>query len=95
MVWNNFLKVIHWLKKGICWNIGNGKYVLTGIDPFISDNGCPYLPSKITEHLAWIDMRTLDVLKRPKWEILKFCFLLNARDLGLSGQWEDKWDTFI
>ena len=40
-------------------------------------------------------MRTLDVLKRPKWEILKGGYWLNARYLGLSGQWVDKWDTFI
>ena len=48
VVWSSFLKVIHWLKKGICWNIGNGKNILIGIDPFIRDNDCPYLPTKIT-----------------------------------------------
>ena len=41
---NSFLKVIHWLKKRICWNIGNGKSVFTRIDPFVGDNDCPFLP---------------------------------------------------
>ena len=40
-------------------------------------------------------MRTLDVLKRPNWEIVKGGYWLNARDLGISGEWEDKWDCFI
>ena len=40
-------------------------------------------------------MRTLDVLKRPNWAILKGGYWLNARDLGLTGQWIDKWDSFI
>ena len=32
---------------------------------------------------------------RPKWAILKGGYWLNARDLELSGQWKDKWDSYI
>ena len=56
------MKVIHWLKKGISWNIGNGKYILIGIDPFIGDGGQTYLPTEIIENLDWIDMKTLNVM---------------------------------
>ena len=37
IVWNSFLKVLHWLKKGISWYISNGKSVITRIDPFVGD----------------------------------------------------------
>ena len=39
MIWSSMMKVIHWLKKGISWNIGNGKNILIGIDPSIGDLG--------------------------------------------------------
>ena len=52
IVWTSFLKVNHLLNKGICWNIGNGKSVITGIDPFVGDKDCPYFPEEITEHLS-------------------------------------------
>ena len=48
MVQNSLLTVIHWMKKGICWNIGNGKSVFTSIDPFVGDNDCPFFPEEIT-----------------------------------------------
>ena len=68
---------------------------LTGIDPYIGDNDHPYLPVEITEHLAWIHMKTMDVLQRPKWAILKGGYWLNVRDLGLSGHRVVQWDTYI
>ena len=37
----------------------------------------------------------MDVLKRPKWAILKGGYWLNARYLGLNGQWAVKWDSYI
>ena len=95
VIWSSMMKVIHQLKKGISWNIGNGKNILIGIDPFIGDNGCPYLPTDFIEHLAWIDMRTMDVMMRSKWAILKGGYWLNARDPGLSGKWAVKWDFYI
>ena len=39
-------------------------------------------------------MKTLNVMVRPKWAIFKGGYWLNAIDLGLSGQWADKWDSY-
>ena len=39
IVWSSIMKVIHWLKKGIRWNIEIGKNILIAIDPFIGDSG--------------------------------------------------------
>ena len=30
IIWNSFLKVFHWIKKGISWDIGNGKTFILG-----------------------------------------------------------------
>ena len=38
IIWNNFLKVFHRLKMGIHWDIGDGKNVYIGVDPFIGYN---------------------------------------------------------
>ena len=62
-MWINFLKAIHSLKKGICWEIGNGKSVITGVDPFIEDKDNSCLSLGIIEHLDWINMKTMDLLK--------------------------------
>ena len=95
VVWTSFLKVNHWLKKHICWNIGNGKSVFVGIDPFVGDKDCPYLLEEITEHLSWINMKTMDILKRPKWYVLKGVYWLNTRDLGLTSIWVVQGDSSI
>ena len=39
-------------------------------------------------------MKTLNVMVRSKWAILKGGYQLNAIDMGLSGQWADKWDSY-
>ena len=59
------------MKKGICWNIGNGKSVFIGIDSFVGDNDGPFFPQEMTKHLSWINMKTMDLLKRPQWSVLK------------------------
>ena len=40
MLRNTFLKVLHRLKKGIYWDIGKGKSVITRVDPFARDKEC-------------------------------------------------------
>ena len=40
-------------------------------------------------------MRTMYVLTRPEWDILKGGYWLNAIELGLNGHWAVKWDPYI
>ena len=39
-------------------------------------------------------MDTLDLLKRPKWVVLKGGYWLDAKDMGLNDIWVVQWETF-
>ena len=39
-------------------------------------------------------MNTLDLLKRPKWVVLKGGYWLDAKDMGLNDIWVVQWETF-
>ena len=54
------------MKRWISWDIGNGKNVYIGIDPFVGDKGNFELPLEILEHLDFIGLRTLAQIKRPR-----------------------------
>ena len=59
------------MKKGIIWDISNGKHVIIGMDPFVGDKEILYMPKEIVDNIKWISMSTLDKLKRPEWLVLK------------------------
>ena len=53
------------------------------------------MPKEILDHLEWIEMKTLDKLKRPNWSVFKGGYQLNARDLGLTSEWVMQWNSYI
>ena len=59
------------MQIGICWDIANGKGVIARVDPFVGDKEGFSLPKEILDHLEWIEMKTLDKLKRPNWSVFK------------------------
>ena len=49
IIWNSFIKILHWIKKHISWDIGSAESVQVLIDPFIGDNGRYKLTVEIME----------------------------------------------
>ena len=40
-------------------------------------------------------MKTLDMLKIPKWSVLKGGYWINSRYLGFTGKWATQRDSYI
>ena len=95
IIWNSLIKVIHWVKRWISWEIGNGKNVYIGIDPFVGDKGNFDIPQEILEHLEFIGLKTLAQIKHPRWSLLKGGYWFDSKDIGLTGIWADLWDRYI
>ena len=55
----------------MAWDIGNGKQVRIGIDPFVGDNEKHKFPMGIINHLEVLNLYSLNKIRRPPWVVLK------------------------
>ena len=75
ITWNSFLKTLHWLRKWTTSQIGNCKRMRIRIAPFVEDQGKYLLPMEIIEHFNFLEISTLNQIKKTKsicakWGIL-------------------------
>ena len=52
----SFIKTFHWIIKWAPWDIGNGKSMRIGVDPYVGDKGNFIFPMEIIEYLNVLEM---------------------------------------
>ena len=92
---SDFFRTFHWIRKWTAWDIGNGKILRIGVDPFFHDQGNYILAMEIIEHLNILEMSTLNQIKRSRWPVLRGGYWLNSNVIDLIGQWTVCRDNYI
>ena len=85
VIWDNFIKIFHWIRKWTTWDIKNGKSVWIRIDLYVRDNERYKLSIENLEHIEESGLTTLNQIQRPQWVVIKDVYWFNFKDIGLFG----------
>ena len=90
IIWKGFLDSLHWIGKGLIWQVGKGTEIRVGADPIVG-LGCSYiLPNDLRAYLEDYGISTLDQAKNMgtgKW--------FSAEELDLGDEWINLWNTYL
>ena len=59
IIWKGFLKTLHWIGKGIIWEVGNGSDIHLGVDPVVGLSNSFILLDELRAYLEDYGINTL------------------------------------
>ena len=90
IIWKGFLNTIHWIGKGLMWQVGNGKEVLVGADPIVGMDRAFILSVELRSYLEDYGITTLDQAINHATG----CWF-TAEELDLCDIWSRQWNIYI
>lgn len=94
-MWRGFMKIFHWIKNDLLWQVGSGSQIRVGIDPIIGFEHDYCLPPIIPQYLQILGLSTLNKIHHQSLENEANLKWLSAREIGLSGYLTHLWDDYI
>ena len=90
LIWKGFIKTLHWIGKGLIWQVGDGSEVRVGADPIVG-LGCSFILSdELRSYLEDYGICTLDQAINHASGLW-----FSAEELDLCEEWSLLWNTYI
>ena len=86
IIWKGFLKNLHWIGKGILWQVGNGSDIRLGVDPVIGMSNSFLLPDDLRAYLEDYGINTLAQARNKTPFAAGYWF--TAEELDFGGEWK-------
>ena len=93
IIWKGFLKTLHWIGKGILWQVGNGSDIHLGVDLVVGLSNSFILPDDLRAYLEDYGINTLAQASNKTPFAAGYWF--TAEELDLCGDWKYLWDNYI
>ena len=65
IIWNDFLQILVWICKELCWKVGSGGKARIGIDPLAGMENYSFLSQDLLEYLHNFGIVTLNQIYQP------------------------------
>ena len=86
-------KTLHWIGKGILWQVGNGTYIRLGVDLVVGMGNSFILPGDLRAYLEDYGICTLAQARNTTSFAADYWF--TANELDLCGDWKYLWEIYI
>lgn len=93
-IWRGFMKIFHWIKKDLFWQVGSGAQIRVGIDPIIGLEHDHSLPPIIPQYLRILGLSTLNMVHHQRFGNAANLKWFSAYELGLSGHLARRWEDY-
>ena len=90
IIWKGFINSLHWIGKGLIWQVGDGSAIRVGANPIVGFGGSFILSAELRTYLEDYGICTLDQAinhASGHW--------FSAEELDLCEEWSILWKSYI